>query len=238
MRLASARIICNPKKPQAKALARKVTEFLAGKGVRIEGRGPAPSILITIGGDGTLLYNKFASTAPIFAIGTSKSFICQSKGKDWKQMLSAIARSGFRVEKRAMLECVVSGKAAGDALNDIALKSGNHRVIHVGIACGKMKARFYADGVLFSTPTGSSAYCYSCGGKQLPPLSKKYEITGIAPHRRAFKPLVVPGSSQCLAWTESSGAVLVLDGQRILRAPPGEKIRIRKSRKHILLVRA
>jgi NAD+ kinase len=236
-KLKHAAIVWNPKKPEAKKLAARVRVFLAAGGARITGAGRA-DVLFIVGGDGTLLYNKGRFGMPIFAIGSERSFICQATAANWMAVVRKIMRRGFATERRMMLACEVGGRVIENALNEIVIRSRDHRVIDLHVEVGGRRSEFYADGVLFSTPTGSSAYCYSCGGRELPLHAHMYEVAAIAPYRRLFRPVVVPDSTACTAWTMSGSADLVFDGQFIHRMKPGARVRIRKSARTVELVKA
>ena len=238
MRLKSALVVVNPTKPCAKLLASEVRRFLAANNIRVVKRAAGASMLITIGGDGTLLYNKSKFQLPIFAIGSERSSICQSTAKNWKVKLQRILARGFTTEKRMMLECKVDGRKVEDALNDVVIRSRNHRVITLKLNVGARHFSFCADGVLFSTPTGSTAYCYSCGGSELPRHARRYEVVAVAPYRRAFKPQVIQDSTACSVVVKTSNADLVFDGQFVRRVKAGSKIGIRKSRENVMLIRA
>jgi len=235
--LRRALVIFNPKKPHARELAADVRKFLEAGGVEVAGSKPADA-LIVVSGDGTLLYHKSRHRLPLFAIGNRRSFICQAHAGNWREKLRRIIRRGFATERRMMLACEVDGKVVEDALNEIVIRSRDHRVIDLEVDAGGRRFAFSADGVLFSTPTGSTAYCYSCGGGELPRHAKKYEIVAIAPYRRAFKPMTVPDSAAAAATTSSPNADLVFDGQFIHRVRPGSRIRVRRSSRSVELVKA
>jgi len=235
--LKSAILIYNPTKPHAKALAGEVRRFLTTHGARVVREEKSADALITVSGDGTLLYHKSRYNLPIFAIGNENSAICQAKADNWKRMLSRILQRGFTTERRGMLSCEAGGKVVEDALNEVVIRSRDHRVIDILLGVNGKKFKFLADGVLFSTPTGSTAYCYSCGGRKLPVHARKYEAVAIAPYRRAFRPMVLKDSAICAASTQSRAADLVFDGQFIHRMSPGSRIRVFKSRRAIHLIK-
>jgi len=230
-------IVPNPRKPDAKRLAVEVRRLVERAGISVAGGAAGADLLIIVGGDGTLLYNKGMYSLPIFAIGSKRSFICQATRENWRAKLGKVLR-GFTVERRMMLACIVRGKAVEHALNEVVIRSRDHRVIDIHVRIGGRQSEFYADGILFSTPTGSSAYCYSCGGRELPRHARRYEIVAIAPYRRRFKPVVVPDSAACAAWTMSRSADLVFDGQFIHHMAPGTRMAIRRSKRTVELVRA
>jgi len=235
-KLRKALVIFNPTKPFARKLAEKVKRFIRSRGAEVVSNPKLADALIMVSGDGTILYNKDRYDLPIFAIGSRNSVICQSSTENWEKRLGRIIDSGFSTESRSMLTCEAGGKPIKDALNEIVIRSRDHRVIDIHLSIGGKRHEFYADGVLFTTPTGSTAYCYSCGGSILPKHSRKYEIVGIAPYMRAFKPTTVRDSAVTMASTPSRTADLVFDGQFIHHIKPNAKIRIRKSRRAVRLV--
>jgi NAD+ kinase len=225
MKFKTATIVANPKKEVAEKLKPEVAEFLRRKGIGIVKSG---DILITIGGDGTMLYNKDKFEQPIFGIGSRKSYICQANFENWRRKLAEVL-SGYKLESRMMLECGISGRKYKKALNEVVVRSRDHRVIELTVFVGNKKVTFKADGVIFATPTGSTGYAYSCGGPELNKKAKKYVVVAIAPYRRAFKPLVVDEKMKCAVYVKRGNADLVIDGQFIHPADLGDKIKIEKN---------
>jgi len=193
MRVERAAVFANMKKPQAKALRAEVERFLRAKGVLLSKK---PQLIITIGGDGTVLYHKRHYGVPFFAIGSQTSFICQSTFANWRKKL-ARALSSLRTEPRLMLSCSIDGRKMPLALNDIGVRNPEPRVLSLHLAVGARHYAFRADGVLFCTATGSPAYCYSCGGKQMKKGDTRYQAVAISPFRRIFKPLVLAQNARC-----------------------------------------
>lgn len=232
MRIRSASIISNNRKREAVKLKKDVGKFLAEHGIEVAEGG---DILITIGGDGTLLYGKEKYPQPVFGIGNEKSFICQCTFKNWRKVLSRVLRK-CRIEWRSMLQPRVSGRVYEDALNEICIKSRNHIVISILLSFLGRKKFFKADGIILSTPTGSTAYAYSAGGPELPRKARKYEIVAVAPYRREFKPAVVPNSTECEVRVVEGDAELVIDGQFIHSIPPNSAIKVRLSKRRLGLL--
>lgn len=233
MKIRSAFVTPNPKKRLAVKLKREVEAFLGKHGVEVKREG---DILITIGGDGTMLYNKDRYKQPIFGIGSEKSFICQSNLMNWREKLSAVLRSP-RIEWRSMLRCSISGRVYENALNEICIRSRDHRVIDVSLSFSGKNRKFRSDGLLFSTPTGSTAYAYSAGAPQLRPLARKYEVVPIAPYRREFKPVILPDSEKCEVSVTAGNADLVIDGQFVHGVRLNSRIRIFKSERRLGLLK-
>lgn len=232
MKIRSASIAANPKKGWAVRLENEVERFLIERGVEVRRGG---DMLITIGGDGTLLYNKICGK-PVFGIGNERSFICQSNLKNWRSILSKALRRN-RVERRSMLQCRSGGRRYEDALNEVCIRSRDHRLIELLLFLNNKKTIFRADGVLLSTPTGSTAYAYSCGAPELRPTARKYEVVPIAPYRRQFKPTVVPDSTTCEVELLKGNADLVIDGQFIHHIKLNSRIRVELSKNRFLLLK-
>ncbi|MFH0926957.1 MAG: hypothetical protein V1822_00055 [Candidatus Micrarchaeota archaeon] len=213
MKLYSAAIVLNKKKKWAKELARELEAIL--KENKIELLSPSKSqIIIAIGGDGTILYHKFRYHQPFFAIGSDSSFICNAHHKDWKGHIHKLIKNGFWVEQRTMLSSWLDSKALPDALNEVVIRNREHRILNLRLFVGRKKYVFQADGLLFSSATGSTSYAYSCGGQEMLHMSKKYQIVAIAPYRRLFAPLIVSPSTSCELHVDSTcKADAVIDGQ-------------------------
>ncbi|MBS3069093.1 NAD(+)/NADH kinase [Candidatus Micrarchaeota archaeon] len=208
----SAYVVANPKKPAAAKVKGEVEGFLRENGVEVSESG---RLLVTIGGDGTILHNNRHFDKDIFAIGSQSSFLCQARLDNWRGMLGKILK-GYKVQQRLMLASELDGKRLPDALNEVCVRNKEHRILVLGLEIGQRHYGFRADGVLFATPTGSPAYCYSCGGEELPAGSNAYEAVAIAPFRREFAPTVVPASVHCSLVVESEcDADVVIDGQEV-----------------------
>ena len=218
MRVTRALVFANRKKPQAARLRREVEAFLLARGVALS---PAkPQLVITIGGDGTVLYNKRHYGVPYFAIGSQTSFICQANFSNWKGKLARTLRT-LRAEKRLMLSCSIDGRKMPLSLNEIGIRNPEPRVLSMHLEAGRaasggspsraVRSRhfaFRADGILFCTPTGSPAYCYSCGGRQMPKGAACYQAVAISPFRRTFRPLILARGACCTLRLSGGGGGL------------------------------
>lgn len=237
-KITSVLLIPNPKKPKAIQLAKQAKHFLAENGIGITKKSNCADFLLLISGDGTVLYNKDKYDLPIFAIGHERSQICQAKEKNWKQALASAIKN-FTLDERAMLSCFVNGKHAFDSLNDVVVRGRNHRVVKFRLEAPKHSGIFFADGIIFATPTGSTAYSYSCGGPKLNPHAgtRKYVVAAIAPYKRSLLPFVLPDSAVSRLTVLSSNADLVFDGQLVRRLAKNAKLVIKKSKKKVKLIK-
>ncbi len=190
MKIKRVTIAPNPRKRWAHRLARELHTFLKKRGITVTHVRSSADLLITIGGDGTILHEKKHCEIPIFGIGSETSFVCQAQQHNWKQRLSKALKRP-RLDSRTQLASWLNGKRLQDAMNEVFIRNSDYRVLAFDLRTNGKKFHFTADGVIFSTPTGSTAYAYSAGGAELKPHVRKYEIVGLAPYRRGFKPLVV-----------------------------------------------
>jgi NAD+ kinase len=232
--LKSATVLFNPKKREGARMKRDVEKFLLQHNVKLSKKG---DVVIAIGGDGTILYNKYYGR-PMFGIGSELSFLCQANAKNWRSALEKVLK-GYKIDRRVMLASELDGKRLPDALNEVCVRRSEHRIITIILRAGGRNYRFRADGVIFSTPTGSTAYAYSCGGKELPPHAKKYEVVAIAPLRREFKPLTVDENEIFHLFVERGDcADVIIDGQLIFPLKKGSRLKVYKSGKTMEFVSA
>lgn len=224
-----ARIFHNAKKKWAASLAREVDAFLKQKGVKAGAKKADFSVVI--GGDGTILYNRDSLEGAVFGIGSKRSFICQCTKENWKEALSSfIARPAY--EERMML-LVSAGRKKYSALNDVAILSKAHEVLSLSVDIGQDSCTFNADGVVLSTPTGSTAYAYAAGGPVIEPTLDVFSLVPVAPDKRLFDPMVI-SSSHKVAISSATAAHLVIDGEKPISLGKGEVVRISRNSRKIL----
>lgn len=236
MEISRAFLIANEKKPVAGKVKKEVQNFLSWLGIKIS--PSLPQLIITVGGDGTVLFPKRYYGIPFFSIGSKTSFICQADFSNWKKKLSAALRRR-RLERRLLLEASVDGRKLPLALNEIGIRNPEPRLLSIHLLAGKRHFAFRADGVFFSTPTGSPAYCYSCGGSEMKRTANAYQIVAIAPFRRLFRPTILPASSPCtLRISAADSSHLFIDGQPRGSFSERQTLRIRGSRKPFFFLRA
>jgi len=233
--ISRAFVVANRRKPTAVRIKKEVERFLLAKGIALS--ASSPQLIITVGGDGTVLFSKKHYGIPYFAIGSRTSFICQATFADWKRKLPRVLHT-LRTEKRLLLGCSINSRRLPLALNEIGIRNPEPRILSIHIAAGKKHYAFRADGIIFSTPTGSPAYCYSCGGKQMRRTDSSYQAVAISPFRRIFKPLIIPSSRACtLRISGPERAQLFIDGQVFGIFTEKNTLRIKGSKKKFLFVK-
>lgn len=158
-------------------------------------------ILLSIGGDGTFLETIHMirdSGIPILGINTGRLGFLASTSKDnIESSLQDIKDGKYRLQTRSLLSLVTADKLFGDdnfALNELTIhKKETSSMITIHTYIGDLYLNSYwADGLIVSTPTGSTAYSLSCGGPIMVPGVEDYVITPIAPHNLNVRPVVVP----------------------------------------------
>ena len=162
-------------------------------------------VFLSIGGDGTLLESVThvgRDETPILGINTGRlGFLATISKEDIEESLSKIFSGAFTLDKRAVLRLESNNKLFGTlnfALNDFTLMkkdSSSMITVHTYID-GELLNSYWADGIIVSTPTGSTGYALSCGGPLVFPRSGNFVITPVSPHNLTVRPIVVSDNSQ------------------------------------------
>ena len=199
------------------------------------------TLAIVLGGDGTILktarfYSRF--NVPILGINLGRlGFLSQAKSSQVEEAMQYLLMGSFKIENRMMLSAL-SGKLS--ALNDIVIKSEafsrtSRLYVHINdnIVCD-----YLADGLIISTPTGSTAYTLSAGGPILSPTLEAMVIVPICPHTMNARPIVIPSDEVIKVSTSEDEPQLKIsgDGQVTFNISPQEEIKIEKSQFNTKLV--
>lgn len=204
-------------------------------------------IILVFGGDGSLLgAARLAETSqiPLVGINTGTLGFLTSAGIDTvRQVISDIVAGNFSVEKRMMLDiAVMQGSKIGSqytVLNDLVISRNDiSRLMTMAVHSGRELINdYFADGLVFATPTGSTAYSLSAGGPLVEPGINAIVISPICPHSLSERPLIVSGERNFIVTFGSSttAATLTLDGQLSHAINPGDRVRIKKSSHQLAL---
>jgi NAD+ kinase len=205
-------------------------------------------VIVVVGGDGTLLSvarEIGPSRTPILGVNLgSLGFLTEVRLEELLPAMQTVVSGRYRVASRMRLrvEIVRAGMviARHDVLNDVVInKSALARIldIHVEVDGGFMTV-FKSDGLIVSTPTGSTAYSLSAGGPIVDPSVGAIILCPICPHTLTNRPVVAPDRSVVeVGLDHNHGNVYVtIDGQVGSPFLPGDRIRIRKSRHPVRLV--
>ena len=208
---------------------------------------PGTSLLISIGGDGTVLRAArlvVPYEVPLLGINLGRlGFLTELRdGDKTLQRLPDVIAGNWRLEERAMLHVQVLASREGPvlrgaqpylhALNDVVVGRNTlgRTIILSAFIDDTLVAEYRADGVVAATATGSTAYSQSIGGPILHPEAKEMLLVPLAPHLGQTNPLVLPGTSVIdLALDPSHTAVLSIDGESGIDLDGGQVVRVTMS---------
>lgn len=208
-----------------------------------------PSLVIVLGGDGTLLAaaRVFARTGtPILGVNLGfLGFLTEIRLADLYATLEGWCASCHKLDARTMLHAELWREnqliASFEALNEVVVSKGDiARMGNFSVELdGTPVASFRADGVIVSTPTGSTAYTLAANGPILTPNVDALVVTPICPHLLTLRPIVVPGNAPLTVRVEGVPALglLTVDGQRAVDLRPDDEVRCRRSDNTVNLVR-
>lgn len=207
----------------------------------------AVDLLITLGGDGTLLRGARlldGREIPILGINLGRIGFLTACGPDEAELaVMRVLRGEFVAERRMVLQGepgTSSGAVRWFALNDIVLhKAGKARVMWLRVEVdGEEIASYAADGLILSTPTGSTAYNLSAGGPLVVPTHDSILVTPISAHSLAVRPLVLNPESVVTALPagDGDGHLVTVDGQVLATLGPEEPLVVRRSLRSVILV--
>jgi NAD+ kinase len=206
-------------------------------------------VALVLGGDGTLL--RAAETArpvgvPLLGVNLGHvGFLAEAEQESLNEALRAIIDGGYEVEERMTVDAVafVNGAeiARSWALNEVSVeKSSRERILEVvlEVDCRPLSA-FGCDGVLCSTPTGSTAYAFSAGGPILWPQVQALLLVPSNAHALFARPMVISPDSQVAIEIQLTGppAVLDCDGRRTAALPPGARVEVTQGATPVRMVR-
>lgn len=253
-------LIAHAGKPGASQLVDRLCEAFAQRGISVslEAKTAAliglPSdatvqslaeycqLLLVLGGDGTILqvvHDLGRKVCPIFGINLgSLGFLTSVSSSDAMHAVDAIANDTFVLSQRTLLcvEVIREGTVICErtGLNDAVISRGElSRLIKLQTSInGAVLTQYNADGLIISSPTGSTAYSLSAGGPLLSPDSGVFLITPICPHVLTNRSMIVSDAS-CIDITPAHGQLevfLTVDGQDLHKIRSGDLIRIRKAK--------
>jgi len=261
-------LCANPEKPEARGLIRQTARLIerAGLAVRtdaatarlagLEGAAlpdaaslaRASDLLLVFGGDGTMLgAARAVAGLPTPMLGVNiggLGFLTAIHGSALARQLPALWRGEFAIEERALIQAV--GSAGGRkfslmALNDFVISRGaTSRLIELEVKVnGAPLTNYRCDGLIITSPTGSTAYSLAAGGAIVSPDAPVLTITPICPHTLSNRSVIVSDDAVVEARVLSSKIEISLtaDGQVQLPLAAGDTIAVRRSRKSIRLAR-
>lgn len=206
-------------------------------------------VTLVLGGDGTLL--RAAETArpcgvPLLGVNLGHvGFLAEAEQESLNEALRAIVHGGYDVEERMTVDAVAFADgeeiARSWALNEVSVeKSSRERILEVvlEVDCRPVSA-FGCDGVLCSTPTGSTAYAFSAGGPIVWPQVQALLLIPSNAHALFARPMVIAPDSQVAIEVQAGGSAAVLDcdGRRTAALPPGARVEVTQGATPVRMVR-
>jgi len=204
-------------------------------------------LLLVFGGDGTMLRaarDIAGSPTPLLGINIGGlGFLTAVPSDELPRALNHVWQGEFKYESRALIE--VSGRCHGQpvcemALNDIVVGRGAvSRLIGLDVSVdGELITHYRCDGLIISSPTGSTAYSLSAGGAVVFPTADVFAFTPICPHALSNRSLIFPLASiiRVKATNPAPATILSVDGQVVAELDIGDEVTIRRSRRAVRLM--
>jgi len=216
-----------------------------------DGAAEGADLVIVLGGDGTLLRAaEFSRPAGVPLIGVNLGhvgFLAEAEPDGLADVVDRVVAGEYVVQERMTLDVAVrrNGEVLAStwALNEATVeKAARERMIEVITEVdGRPLSRWGCDGVVCSTPTGSTAYAFSAGGPVVWPEVEALLMVPISAHALFAPPMVVSPRSvlaiELIVASETSGAVLWCDGRRKVDLPAGARVEVRRGALPVLLAR-
>ena len=260
-KISSVAVVVKPGHEAAMATAAELSGWLKERGVSKVGEpaiaGETPSeraalheadLIVVLGGDGTMISTaRLVGDLDVLVLGVnygSLGYLTDFRIEEMFSALEGILEGQYDIDRRVMLDAEQwrGGKliAEGRVLNDVVInKAALARIIEITVSLnGLFVNSFRADGLIVSTPTGSTAYNLSAGGPIIFPSMNAIVLTPICPFTLTNRPIVIPDNAQIelILDNENEGVVLSLDGQIGHQMDVGDRVVIRKSRTSFNLV--
>lgn len=180
-------------------------------------------VIIVIGGDGTMLdtARKYNGT-PLIGVNQGRlGFITDiPKDKAVETILDMLRHGLYTTEQRALIETVIGEERVGNALNDVVASRAEGRVIEFNVFIDDIFAfKSRGDGLMISTPTGSTAYAMAAGGPIISPAAKVFEIIPMMPQTMSHRPIVINDTSRIEMELIRGEANVAIDGNIVNKDP-------------------
>lgn len=251
---------------QARSLGQDIAEWLAARGVQttlcehlVDGgldscAPPADrpwDMVLVLGGDGTFIGVARVCLRlgiPVLGLNLGRvGFLAEGAG-NWQKRLEALLAGNYSRSRRICLGFDVQrgGRSvySGVAVNDVVVSRGDMaRLIRLSVVRGlgserELVGAMRADGLIVSTPTGSTAYGYSAGGPLVHPEMQAFCLTPVCPFLNTFGPMVLPADAPLAVQVEERRAEvrMTVDGQRAFGLEPGDEVRLSRCPDDLLMV--
>ena len=242
-------VVSKPDAPEAVPVLKEVVSWLHERGIEVwqgghaQGRVslesmPRLDLLLVLGGDGTIISvarRILGHNVPIVGINFGRvGFLAELTTTTWQKALETGLSQGILLEKRMTLHYRLERGGTvlqeGEVINDAVITRGTcARLVRLDLLLdGSPIMCLRSDGLIMSTPTGSTGYCCSAGGSLLTPGMNAFAVAAICPFLNAFSPLVLDADSCFDVHLDDPGldVFLTLDGQETLPLRVGDRLRV------------
>jgi NAD+ kinase len=238
-------------KPEAQGLVGRISAWLASRGMTVvpetdikAGTEPNVDMIIVLGGDGLMMrMGNFFPDIPLIGINFGKvGFLALIEQEDWQEALELVLAGDYELDESSTLDATLIREGAqmpqGWAINDVVIRGGN-RMIEVEVYIdGHFVNQYPSDGLIVSTPRGSTAYCMAAGGPILTPGVKGFAIVPISSHSPIRTPMIASEDDVIeLVLSNAHPASLILDGQPTTRLQQGDLVKVTRGEHEFRLVR-
>jgi NAD+ kinase len=267
MKSKSIGILTKPKFPEVKGTLQAVVAWLRGRNIHVmlgqtsatllgeEGGhqdaqlSSKADVLLVLGGDGTMLHAaRLAAERSIPILGVNMGglgFLTEVRLDNLYPSLERVFANDYVLDERLMLRTHIHRQgetvAQGVVLNDVVISKGTlARMIELKIAIEeRFVTNLRSDGLIVSSPTGSTAYSLSAGGPIIDPAVQSLILTPVCPHTLTHRPLIVPGNVKVdlTLTSRDDGAMATLDGQVGVSITQGDTVTIHTSENRTRLIR-
>jgi NAD+ kinase len=235
-------IVSHRDDPEVSRAVSQLESLAEAKGIELTGEDDRPDLAVTLGGDGSMLqaFHRFLGTGvPVIGVNFGRvGFLTSIPAEDLEPGLERAFAGDYAVVELPTLDVGI-GDDRWPAVNDlVATSSTLGRMIELAYAVGDEDLGVLpCDGLICSTPSGSTAYNLSNGGPVLVWGLDAMAITFVAPHSLAVRPLVVPRSRELTVTnkTEGGSVTVIVDGQEVGTLAPGEEVDVRIAEQTSLL---
>ncbi len=235
MNIKSVRFVSHPSKPGIPELEQQLTSVLKEQSVGVNSEDP--DLVISLGGDGTMLkaaQEAHAHDVPILGINRGiLGYLTEVEAGDEISALKRLFADDFELEERMMLACTMDLEGSSYVgLNEVLVERAlRHRMIRLDIRIdGERLAEFDADGLIVATPTGSTAYALSAGGPIVAPKAQCMVVVPVSAHLMFARPLVLSAGAvvELRVLGSHADASLTVDGAMGGPMPPDAVVVVRK----------
>ena len=251
-------LVCKSKNKKSISISQNIYDFLSEngdvfvettfaekigvKGSSLEKINQKTDIVVTIGGDGTIIRTLSCVEKPIFAINSGgMGFLSEVESKYAIAGLNKVIAGDYNIEERAKLKIMLNAERIPDAANEVTVQTARiSKIMNLQLFVDNdLLETLGADGIIISTPTGSTSYALSVGGPLMDPSVKAMIIAPLAPFRLSARPWIIPLNKRIdvKILPKSKETKLVIDGYYTENVTMNSEINITGSEKKARFIR-